>query len=125
MRTVIRTIGRTLILLAAALVVVGVLLAISKISPQAQAADPRGEFSRPGFEPGSGQTGDTAGRQNEFRHRFEGEGHHGPGGGPGEGRGGFIVFSLLKNLVVIAVIVLLYQAVNRLGGRLARRKAVA
>jgi len=132
MKTVTRIIGRTLILLAAALVVVGALLAISRIDPQAQPADPRDEFERPepGFRPGSDQSGELTGRQQgEFHHRFEGDGRGGPDGGHGEGRGegrgGFILFSLVKNLGVIAIIVLLVQGAGRLGKRFTRRPAAA
>ena len=119
MKTILKLIARILIILAAAILVVGVTFAIVYASGAAQAASnfrgggrfqPGGEHAG-GFIPGQGAGG------------FRDGGNHLGRGEFGSG-GTSVLFNLLSNLGTIAVIVVVVVLVERLLENVRRRKVI-
>lgn len=103
-----KTIGRIIIILAAALVVVGATLAIANSAGASQSTGrfPDGEHIRP-----AGGDGDFAPRQR-------------PDGGTDRDHdgGGFLIGSLLGRLAMVSVIVLIFLAIERMAGGFRKKK---
>lgn len=119
MKTVGKISLRILILLSAAMLVVGALVAISKTGAGAQAFDghggPPAEWNgqQGGFQPGGAPANFTGTQARGERRHFD-------GGRPGGS--GMIVLGLIKNLGIIAIVVMLYVGIGSLARRLPRRK---
>ena len=120
-----KTLGRTLIILLAAFIVIGATVALANVgllSNFSRFPGERGEFGE--FEPGEFPQGEFQRPDDEdFAEGFRPE--HGPGGREGgEGRG-FNLFSWIKNLAIISVIVVIVVGLERLFARNRRPVMVA
>lgn len=100
-----KTIGRILIILVAALVVVGITMAIGNTSGAAQAASPRPDGQQ--FQPGGADFLPSQRPDGNFEGRERGEGFS---------------FGWIKNILVIAVIVIVFLAAERLWNILHRQR---
>jgi hypothetical protein len=111
MKTVLNIVGRTLILLAAALVVVGVLVAIDRVAPQTGFEREGRSFPSERLSSGAGQDFSTSGQPfpEERRHDEHGE----------SGLGLFSLATLFKNLFLMS----LAGGVVWLGNKVVRAKA--
>lgn len=112
-----KTLGRTLIILLAAFIVIGATVALANaglLSNFSRFPGERGEFGE--FEPGEFPQGEFQ-RPNDgdFAEGFRPE--HGPGGREGGGGRGFNLFSWIKNLAIISVIVVIVVGLERLFAR--------
>jgi hypothetical protein len=116
----VKIIIRTLIILAAAMVVVGATMAYA--SSGFAAGSGRDGFDRrppAGFAEGSGPPGFIPGGEGARPEGF-GDRPDGPGGREG-GRGAFGASELLKNVAIIAVIIAVVSLLSRLAGGLRRQ----
>lgn len=111
-----KTIGRILIILLAALVVVG---AVGTLVNNGVIGG-QGPGGREGDRPDFGAREDDGGQGREIGHRLEGDFGEREGG-RGE-PGGFFLPSLLKNLGVITLIVALVVLSQKLWSRVRRRR---
>ena len=125
-----KIIGRILVFLAAALIVVGATIAISSLGPAGQTLNKPGEFG-PGslgaFSEEYASALQPSHSGSAVRQFVEGEsaGIRPGRGHEREGGGAFILFSMARNLIVVVMIILIYIVFDLLLARLNSRRAWA